>query len=140
MVRNCGRRRIRDLRRGGSRPMRVSNPPADVIVPRDLFGDGSDGDVTIAGDTTLSRDMYDDNLTVDVGADLNTAGWRVFVRNVCTVNGSISCDGVAATDAVADGRGGSGFCRNGARQDSGNDGSGGPDGGVGAGAQAGAPL
>lgn len=44
-----------------------------------LFGDGSDGDVTISGSVTLTRDMYYDNLTIDTGAALTTAGFRIFV-------------------------------------------------------------
>jgi len=37
-----------------------------------LFGDGSDGDVTITGDTTLTRDMYYHNLTINATGNLLT--------------------------------------------------------------------
>lgn len=51
------------------------------------FGDGSDGDVTISSPTTLSRDMYYDDLTVnDV---LTTAGWRIFVKGTLSGSGTI---------------------------------------------------
>src|SRR5579863_10484186 len=44
-----------------------------------FFGDGSDGNVTINGVTTLSRDMFYANLTIAAGAALNTNGWRIYV-------------------------------------------------------------
>jgi hypothetical protein len=47
-------------------------------------GDGSDGDVTIAGTTNLTRDMYYDHLVVD--GTLNTNGFRVFARSSIVVN------------------------------------------------------
>lgn len=50
------------------------------------FGDGSDGNVTIgAGTTTLARDMYYANLTIEPGGVLATAGFRVFVRGVLAI-------------------------------------------------------
>jgi hypothetical protein len=53
-----------------------------------IFGDGSDGDVTISTPTTLTRDMYYNNLTVnDV---LTTNGYRIFVKE--TIDGSGTID------------------------------------------------
>ncbi|HYJ92112.1 MAG TPA: hypothetical protein VEV84_12435 [Pyrinomonadaceae bacterium] len=49
-----------------------------------LFGDGSDGDVTIAGATTLTRDMYYHNLTINAGQTLNPGGFRIFVSGTLT--------------------------------------------------------
>lgn len=46
-------------------------------------GDGSDGDVEISGSTTLTRDMYYNNLTVN--GTLTTNGFIVFVKG--TLNG-----------------------------------------------------
>jgi len=46
-----------------------------------FFGDGSDGDVTISTDTTLTRDMYYNNLTINAGVTLHTNGYRIFVKN-----------------------------------------------------------
>jgi hypothetical protein len=60
-----------------------------------LFGDGSDGDVTISGGlTTLTRDMYYHNLTINAG-QLNPGGFRVFVSGTLTLSfdASIARDG-----------------------------------------------
>jgi hypothetical protein len=57
---------------------------------QDLFGDGSDGDVTISGNTTLTSDMFYDDLTVNNGVTLNSGGYRIFVKGVLTNNGTIS--------------------------------------------------
>jgi len=55
------------------------------------FGDGSDGDVTISGTTTLTSDMYYNNLVVT--GTLNTANWRVFVKGTLSGNGTIQNNG-----------------------------------------------
>jgi hypothetical protein len=62
-----------------------------------LFGDGSDGTVTISSDTTLSRDMFYDNLVVNAATNLITKNYKVFARNKLTVTGNIHCDGGAAS-------------------------------------------
>ena len=54
-----------------------------------FFGDGSDGDATISIDTTLTRDMFYDNLTINAGVTLWTGNYRLFVRGVLTNNGTI---------------------------------------------------
>jgi hypothetical protein len=49
------------------------------------FGDGSDGDVTISsGTTTLSTDMFYNNLTMSGTAILNPNGYKVFVKGKLT--------------------------------------------------------
>lgn len=58
-----------------------------------VFGDGSDGDVTIAADAPLSRDMFYNNLTVNAGITLSTGGYRIFVKGTLTNNGTISRNG-----------------------------------------------
>jgi hypothetical protein len=58
-----------------------------------IFGDGSDGDVTITANTDLDRDMFYNNLTINAGVTLNTKGYRVFVKENLTINGLISVDG-----------------------------------------------
>jgi hypothetical protein len=77
-----------------------------------LFGDGSDGDVTISATTNISRDMFYDDLTVNSGQVLyNTAGaavptgqtYRIFVRGTCTVNGTIKAGGQNATSTSGSG-------------------------------------
>lgn len=53
---------------------------------RGFYGDGSDGDATITGGTTtLTRDMYYDNLTITGTGVLRPAGYRVFVRGLLTI-------------------------------------------------------
>ena len=54
-----------------------------------VFGNGEDGDVTISADTSLSEDMYYNNLTVNSGTNLVTNGFRVFVKETLTNNGTI---------------------------------------------------
>jgi hypothetical protein len=55
-----------------------------------LFGDGSDGNVTISSNTSLTRDMYYDNLTIDGSVTLNPNGYRIFVSGTLTLdNGAI---------------------------------------------------
>ena len=51
------------------------------VTSRDLFGNGSDGDVVIgAGTTSLARDMYYNTLTIQTGGILRNRGFRIFVR------------------------------------------------------------
>ena len=58
-----------------------------------IYGDGSDGDITISTTTSLSRDMFYNNLTVDNGVTLNPNGYRIFVKGTLTNNGTIARDG-----------------------------------------------
>ena len=55
------------------------------VIPDSIYGSGMDGNVTISSNTTLTRDMYYNNLDVNAGIVLNTAGFRVFVRNRLTM-------------------------------------------------------
>jgi len=60
-----------------------------------IYGDGSDGNVTISsGTTTLTRDMYYNNLTVNGTGTLDTAGFNVFVRGLTTVDTSAGGGGI----------------------------------------------
>lgn len=69
------------------------------------FGDGNDGDVTIsAGTTTLARDMYYNNLTIETGGVLNPTGYRIFVKGTLTFQGT----GIIARNGNAGGNGGTG--------------------------------
>ena len=54
------------------------------------YGDGSDGNVTISSNTTLTQDMNYYNLTVDSSYTLNTAGYIVRVLGTLTNNGTIN--------------------------------------------------
>jgi len=52
-----------------------------------LFGDGSDGNVTISsGVTTLTRDMYYNNLTLSGTGQLVAAGYTVFVAGILDIS------------------------------------------------------
>ena len=85
------------------------DPPPSIF---NYFGDGSDGDVTISSNTTISRDMYYNNLTIN-GGNLDTDGWKVFVKGTLTIfsgykihnNGN---DGSAGTVGQAGDSGGAG--------------------------------
>ncbi len=74
----------------GADPTEIDVPAAGGLA---IFGDGSDGDVTIAVNTDLARDMYYNNLTVNVGKTLSTKGFRFFVKGTLTNNGIIANDG-----------------------------------------------
>lgn len=66
-----------------------------------LFGTGVDGTVVISTNTFLSRDMYYDTLTVNSSVTLFTNGFRVFVKNTLTNNGTVGMPaGVSQTTAV----------------------------------------
>ena len=55
-----------------------------------IYGTGSDGDATISSNTTLTADMYYNNLTVNANVVLNTGGYRLFVKNLLQLgNGSV---------------------------------------------------
>jgi hypothetical protein len=57
---------------------------------KSAYGDGSDGDVTISGTTSMTRDTYYNNLTVNAGQTLWVNGWRIFVKGTLTLNGTIA--------------------------------------------------
>ena len=65
------------------------------------FGNGSDGNVIISVNTTLTADKNYKNLTVNSGVTLNTAGFTVRVQFTLTNNGVI-------TDSSSGGAGGGG--------------------------------
>jgi len=78
--------------------------PAGSSFNEAVYGDGSDGDVTISGNTSLSRDMYYNNLTVNTGVVLTSNGCRIFVKGTLTLTGTAKI----AYSNVAAGNGGNG--------------------------------
>lgn len=54
----------------------------------DVFGDGSDGSAIISSNTSLSSDMFYENLTINTGVTLNPNGYRIFVRGTLTTTGT----------------------------------------------------
>lgn len=96
------------------------------------FGDGSDGDIVLDGSTdfatfssrsgsdyTLTRDVYFNNLTINGGVNLITAGWRIFVKFKIDGSGKVSWNGANGTN------GGGGFTTNSGSGSANNQGSGG---------------
>ncbi len=103
-----------------------------IDSPDPVYGTGMDGDATLDGTTTvlsmvpsssvysMTRDMYFNNLTINANVMLAPNGYRIFVKNVLTLNsgstigfttgystaGSIQ-QGGAATTAVTHSLGGS---------------------------------
>lgn len=86
------------------------------------YGDGSDGDATISSNTSLDRTYYYNELTIDSGAHLDTAGYLLFCQRLvistgCTVgrdgndgdpaNGGAALADTALGGAPAGGDGGS---------------------------------
>ena len=68
-------------------PKLNSTARVDGVFIAEDFGDGSDGDVTISSPTTLTRDMYYNNLVVS--NTLTTDGYRIFVKNTISGSGTI---------------------------------------------------
>lgn len=76
------------------------------------FGDGSDSDVTISsGTTTLSTDMFYNNLTLSGTGILNPNGYKVFVKGKLTIAAGAKIQrngttGTAGTNVASAGAGG----------------------------------
>lgn len=62
-----------------------------------IFGDGSDGNATISGTTTLTQDMNYKRLEIASGGTLNTAGYRVYAQEGVFVYGTIDRSGNAGS-------------------------------------------
>jgi hypothetical protein len=85
------------------------NPPVDAVsqvhtdvtdrlFSRSVYGyfpqsTSIDGDAVISSNTSLTRNMYYKNLTVESGVKLNANGWRIVVIETLILNGIISNDG-----------------------------------------------
>jgi hypothetical protein len=65
-----------------------------------IYGQGTDGDVTITSNTTLTSDKYYNNLTVNVGVTLTCSGYKIFVKNTLTLNGTISVNTGTTTGTI----------------------------------------
>ena len=70
-----------------------------------LFGNGLDGNIIYSsGVNFLTRDYYFTNLTVDSGATLFTNGFKIFVKETLTNNGTVGMPaGTAQTTSVLGG-------------------------------------
>lgn len=63
-----------------------------TFIPDPIYGSGKDGNYTASANISLTRDMYYNNLTINNGVHLNTAGYKVFVRNILLFNGATTQD------------------------------------------------
>ena len=80
-----------------------------IDAPDSVYGTGADGSIIISANTTLTSDKFYYNLTINAGIVLNTAGYRVFVKNILTMNsGSTIGVGTASTYTMNTGFSGSG--------------------------------
>ena len=84
-------------------PVGVTPATAASVAAYFNAGDGSDGDVTIAGTTTLTRHMYYNNLTIT--GTLIAAGFIVYVKG--TINGAGTVKFIATPNVGAAGPDGS---------------------------------
>ena len=68
--------------------------PEPVFLDRlggdEVYGFGQDGNVTITADTSLSRDMYYNDLTINENCTLDSNGYRIFVKGTLTFTNSTS--------------------------------------------------
>ncbi len=89
-----------------------------------LWGDGSDGDVTISSNVNLTRAMFYTYLTVDSGFTLSGQNYPIYVNALLDNQGTISYAGNKGTDAVTSsaGVGGAGLAHETATGDSGQGG------------------
>ena len=81
----------------------ASSGPAVSTISQS-YGDGSDGNITISsGTTTLTRDMYYNNLTLSGTGVLNPNGYRIFVLNNLDISnaqaGAINVNGLNGGNA-----------------------------------------
>lgn len=122
----------------GAGSITIAQTPGSPALPAGFVGDGSDGDVTISSNTTLTRDMYYNNLTINATFTLNTGGFAVYVKDTLLNNGTISRNGGNGTTATGTGGGAAAAAIAGVTVGSGSAASAGGAGTAGAGAAGGA--
>ena len=97
---------------GGGTLATTANVDTAIVTAQkaEFFGDGSDGNVTITTATSLSRDMFYNNLTISGATGvLATNGYRVFVAGTLDVTGAVAnaiCHNIATGVASPGGNGG----------------------------------
>lgn len=91
---------------------------SNYIPLSNFFGDGSDGNITISSNTTLTRDMNYDTLTVTSSARIDVDGYRIYCKTALTGDGTgiISMNGASPVSSSVGGVGSSGTLRFGGRQ------------------------
>lgn len=58
-----------------------------------FYGPGTDGIVTQTASTTLTSDKFYDTFTIATSVVVNTGGFRIYVKNTLTVNGTLQNNG-----------------------------------------------
>lgn len=70
----------------GSGTITIANTAASqFILSSGITGDGIEGDITYSSNTTLTRDIYAHNITVNSAVDLNTGGFSIFASGTITI-------------------------------------------------------
>lgn len=75
-------------------------------APDPIYGSGADGTVTISSNTNLTSDMFYQNLTIADSVTLNTAGYRIFVKNLLTLGNASVIGFTTGSTAIGSIRGG----------------------------------
>jgi len=78
------------------------------------FGDGVDGIVTIAVDSSLAQDKYFQQLTISSGVTVSPSGFRTFASEYIVNNGTVQINGGDAVGATAGAAAAAGTLRGGA--------------------------
>jgi hypothetical protein len=84
----------------------LSGLSAFLDAPDPIYGTGADDNVIISSNTTLSSDMFYNNLTIADNITLNPNGYRIFVKNALSMgNGSVIgfTSGSTATGSIKGG-------------------------------------
>ena len=86
----------------------ATDPLLDFIdSPAEIYGSGLDGSVVLTGTSnTLTEDKFYYNLTLADNATLDTAGFRLFVKNTLTVGSGVVIGRPGGSVAVGSIRGG----------------------------------
>ena len=71
---------------GRLRPQPCPSGGASSASGTDFYGDGSDGDVILYANTTLTRDMFYTHLTLATGVTLYPNGFQIYVRKQLTLS------------------------------------------------------
>jgi hypothetical protein len=89
--------------RGITPPIWSDRDLGQGIAPISVAGTGIDGNITISGTTTLTRDMEYNTLIIAAGGILQPDGYAVHVRRLLTNHGTIRGNGTAGGAGVSGG-------------------------------------
>jgi hypothetical protein len=79
---------------------RLIFPPSTLVKVPNIFGDGSDGNVTLSSNLVMDRDYFFNNLIIPSNRKIDTNGFRLFVKNILVNRGLIYSDGKDAVGVV----------------------------------------